>query len=155
MIRLQTYDPSHFADFKHTAISEYVVDLMTNHRMDEQAALKKATDGVVNAFPDGVSTDQNKMLSIMKQSDKGEAAVGHLWYARNDENSIFIMDFLVYSEHRGMGYASQALEILKATLKAEGLTRIGLRVEPNNQAAIRVYEKVGFVVTGWNMANVL
>lgn len=155
MIRLQDFDPSHFADFKHTAISEYVVDLMTNHRMDEQAAVKKATDGVTNAFPDGVSTDQNKLLNIMKQSDDGETAVGHLWYARNDENSAFIMDFLVYPDHRGKGYASQALETLKAMFKAEGLSRIGLRVEPNNQAAIRVYEKVGFVVTGWNMANVL
>ncbi|KZL05502.1 putative N-acetyltransferase YycN [Pseudovibrio axinellae] len=155
MIQLQNYDPAQFSQFKKVSTTEYVKDIMSNHRMEEQAAMAKASNAITDAFPDGMNTDQNKLLSIVLETDEGPTSVGHLWYSYTNETTAFIMDFLVDAEHRGKGIATEALIILKAALKADGLSRIGLRVEPTNKAAIRVYEKIGFSVTGWNMVSTL
>ena len=155
MIKLQKYPSDRFNEFKETSISEYSMDLMETRKMDEQTARKTATEGLQKAFPEGESTDTNKLLSISAQTDSGEVSVGHIWYSITDETSAYIMDVQVHAEHRGKGYASLAFNVLKEQLQADGLKRIGLRVAPNNAAAIRVYEKAGFHVTGWNMSCAL
>ncbi|SFK13812.1 Acetyltransferase (GNAT) family protein [Pseudovibrio ascidiaceicola] len=152
MIALQDFPAARFDEFQIISVSEYAQDLMDNRGMEEHAALKKAEDGLLKAFPEGKSNEHNKLLSIMKKTKAGQVEVGFLWYSLQDDASAFIMDFLVYSEHRGKGYASKALEALKATFKKDGLTRIGLRVAPDNHGAIRTYYKAGFNVTGWNMS---
>ncbi|GHB22421.1 putative N-acetyltransferase YycN [Pseudovibrio japonicus] len=152
MIVLQDFPADRFDEFQAVSISEYALDLVANRRMDEQVARRLASEGLSKAFPEGKSTEQNKLLSIVNKTEAGDIAIGSLWYALHDDGSAFIMDFMVYADHRGKGYASKALEALKSTLKAEGLTRVGLRVAPDNHAAIRAYDKAGFNVTGWNMS---
>lgn len=152
MIVLQDFPSDRFDEFQTISITEYAQDLMANRRMDEQAARQKASEGLSKAFPEGKSNEQNKLLSIMNKTEISDVEVGFLWYALHDDGSAFIMDFMVYADHRGKGYASKALEALKSRFKAEALTRVGLRVAPDNHVAIRTYNKAGFNVTGWNMS---
>ncbi|QUS56824.1 GNAT family N-acetyltransferase [Pseudovibrio brasiliensis] len=152
MIVLQDFPANRFDEFQIISISEYAQDLMANRKMDEQAALKKAKEGLEQAFPAGKSNERNKLLSILNKTKGREVEVGFLWYTLHDDGSAFIMDFLVYSEHRGKGYASKALQVLKTMFEEQGLSRIGLRVAPDNHGAIRTYYKAGFNVTGWNMS---
>lgn len=48
-------------------------------------------------------------------------------------------------EYRGMGINSRIVEVLKKWAIAKGLFEIRLTVYPENQPAIRAYEKAGFV----------
>ncbi len=152
MIVLQNFPSDRFDAFRILSLSEYAQDLMENRRMDEQAARQLASEGLSKAFPEGKSTEQNKLLSIVNKTEADEVEVGFLWYALHDDGSAFIMDLMMYEDHRGKGYASKTLEVLKNMFKAKGLTRIGLRVAPDNHVAIRTYDKAGFNVTGWNMS---
>ncbi len=153
MIVLQNFPASRFEEFQLASVYEYAQDLVTNRGMEEQAAIAQAQEGIHKAFPEGKSTDKNKLLSILKQTEESETEIGYVWYALQEDNSAFIFDFLIYSEHRGKGYASKALEALHETLRGQGLNRIGLRVAPDNQAAIKAYYRAGFNVTGWNMSS--
>lgn len=58
------------------------------------------------------------------------------------EIGIAIMD----KAYRGKGYGTEALRMsVEYSHRELGLTRLGLTVFPDNQRAIRAYEKVGFV----------
>ena len=155
MIDLKDYDPAQFDRFKSNSAAEYALDLMRNHGLDEQAAQQKAWAGIDAAFPDKVNTATNKLLSIVKKDGDTDCYIGHLWYSLTDETSAFIMDFYILPGHRGAGYASHALSEFKTRLKADGLSKISLRVEPDNPAALKTYERAGFFVTGWNMVKKL
>ena len=67
------------------------------------------------------------------------------WTARHGELHIFIAD----KARRGRGYGSSALrQLIRHAFDTLGLQRIYLFVLKDNRAAVRAYEKCGFVVEG-------
>lgn len=60
----------------------------------------------------------------------------------------FVNALEVTSEYRKRGVALQLMEALEAEVKERGGTRVALGVEPDNHAAIRLYEKLGYVFDG-------
>lgn len=62
-----------------------------------------------------------------------------------------ILSIAVAPEARGQGAASQLLGGAMEYFKGQGVTRIRLEVRPDNLAAIRVYEKWGFILDGYTM----
>jgi RimJ/RimL family protein N-acetyltransferase len=82
---------------------------------------------------------------------QGDQHIGNIylrnidWVARNAELHIFIGD----RENRARGYGQQAVRLLIAyAFKELGLLRLYLLVLADNPAAIRIYEKTGFVIEG-------
>lgn len=59
-------------------------------------------------------------------------------------------DYLIYlhQDYHNVGLGTAMTRRIVGLARAEGLHRIGLRVVADNEIAIRVYEKVGFVVEG-------
>lgn len=77
--------------------------------------------------------------------------VGNIKYEPVDsELGYAIMGMLIGdAAYRGKGVAGEVLNVTGAWLKARrGITQIVLGVDRNNAAAVRAYEKVGFVVAG-------
>lgn len=67
------------------------------------------------------------------------------WVCRNAETHIFIAG----SQHRGKGYGSAALRLItKHAFDDLGLVRVYLHTLATNSAAIKSYEKCGFVLEG-------
>lgn len=67
------------------------------------------------------------------------------WIARHGELRVFIGE----SDQRSKGYGQEAIRLLiKHAFRDLGLQRLYLFVLEDNQSAIRVYEKCGFVVEG-------
>jgi len=82
----------------------------------------------------------------------GEKAVGVLLVRDLDEEPACydLQELLIDQHHQNKGYGQAALHLLLQELKAEGkYPRVDLCVERKDLAAIHVYQKVGFVDTGY------
>lgn len=72
------------------------------------------------------------------------APVGMCGLLRRDSTPDVEIGFAFLPEHAGRGYATEAGEgVLREARERHGLRRIGAVVMPENQASIRVLEKLG------------
>lgn len=62
-----------------------------------------------------------------------------------------ILSIAVAPEARGQGVASQLMVVAIKYFKTQEVNRVRLEVRPDNPAAIRVYEKLGFTPDGYTM----
>ncbi|WP_378951152.1 GNAT family N-acetyltransferase [Pelosinus sp. sgz500959] len=62
-----------------------------------------------------------------------------------------ILSIAVLPKARGRGIASQLIGAAVDYFTLQGVTRVRLEVRPDNLAALRVYEKWGFIVDGYTM----
>lgn len=91
----------------------------------------------------------------LKNSDNNYYIVAHLngevigcagvWNGAGDGN---ITNVVIRADHRRKGYGERMLEKLMADGKAIGIENYTLEVRKSNDAAIRMYEKLGFVSEG-------
>ncbi len=65
-----------------------------------------------------------------------------------DGNVLFLSKFYVRARERGRGYGKKALRFIEDFARRGGFPKIALTVNKNNSAAIRAYEKMGFVNAG-------
>ena len=80
----------------------------------------------------------------------GEQMVGFTMYGLDeDDKSMLYVDRLMIAEpFRGQGYGTAVLRKILEEAMTRGVARVGLSTSPENAAAIRVYERVGFRATG-------
>ncbi|MCC3373734.1 GNAT family N-acetyltransferase [Cohnella sp. REN36] len=71
------------------------------------------------------------------------STVGYM-SVRQEEEKLFLSKFYIGKEHRGHGYASQAMIFLEQLCKDRNLSHIWLTVNRHNESSIAVYEKKGF-----------
>ncbi|MCJ8314834.1 MAG: GNAT family N-acetyltransferase [Saccharospirillaceae bacterium] len=85
-------------------------------------------------------------------SQTGSSVIGYLWHSiKQSEKPTFIYDFFIFPKHRNNGYGTLALEALETQMKSAGIKQIKLRVAYYNQRALKLYQEVGFTITGFNM----
>jgi RimJ/RimL family protein N-acetyltransferase len=70
------------------------------------------------------------------------------YYPYRASHNAYFGGFAVHPTHRGRGVAGRLLHELFVFLKEKGIRRVELLVEDDNLAAIRLYEKLGFVQEG-------
>jgi diamine N-acetyltransferase len=81
------------------------------------------------------------------------SVVGYM-SVREEEGKLFLSKFYIAREHRGRGYASQALVFLEQLCKARNLSYIWLTVNRHNESSIAVYEKKGFRTVREQIADI-
>ena len=70
------------------------------------------------------------------------------------KKDLFLSKLYVTAENRRKGYARCALEFIEAIARNNGLSKITLTVNKNNTGSINAYKKLGFVITGSNVADI-
>lgn len=73
---------------------------------------------------------------------------------REEEGRLFLSKFYVAKQHRGQGYASQAMLFLEQLCKERNLSHIWLTVNRHNESSIAVYKKKGFTVKKEQVADI-
>jgi ribosomal protein S18 acetylase RimI-like enzyme len=73
---------------------------------------------------------------------------------KEEEGKLFLSKFYIRKEHRGKGYASQAMVFLVEICKERSLGIIWLTVNRYNDATIAVYEKKGFRTVRTQVADI-
>lgn len=137
-------------------IDDYSRELAENYGHSMEVAIELAEKELHSSFPDGPEGSEHSLLCIEAGVDGAPSLVGYLWHSINiKDNSTFIYDFYVSDEHRGRGFGRQAISVLESQLQALGIKQIKLRVAYHNDRALKLYQEVGFVITGFNMSKML
>jgi RimJ/RimL family protein N-acetyltransferase len=88
--------------------------------------------------------------------DRGGTLVGDVAVHLSDDGSTAEVGCTLAAEHHGHGWAREAVAALVDALFAEAeVQRIEARIDPRNDASIRLFQHLGFVHEGTDVAAVL
>lgn len=136
--------------YRHIAITEYARDLAESRKCSLEEGLVRSTEQIDSTLSNGIDTPSNR-LNIMT-AEEGDIVFGYLWITVS-EKTAWVYDIYIHPEWRGKGYGRAALEEMNRRLFSEGIVEIGLRVATNNGRAKKLYEKLGFEMTGFNLSK--
>lgn len=140
-----------FPAYRDYFIADYAAEIAANygHTLAKSHAI--AARELADDLPQTVATPDNYLLCIEQD---GAELVGYLWYKLLDSGgTAFILDFFVSENFRGQGNGKAALIALEKELAHADVEQIKLRVAFENKRALNLYERLGFNITGFNMAK--
>ncbi|MDN3609824.1 GNAT family N-acetyltransferase [Vibrio ostreicida] len=154
MIVLREMSQEEYPVYCQYFINEYSKDIVQNQAYSIETANELAQKALNRCFPNGLETSEHTLLCIDTEVGGELCLVGYLWHSVNlSDNSTFIYDFFISSEHRGLGLGTLAISALEKQVKPMGIHQIKLRVAFNNERALKLYKEVGFIITGFNMSK--
>ena len=137
-------------------IADYSLEITQNYGHSMEVAIELAKKDLQDSFPNGLESKEHSLLCIDTEIDGHFCLIGYLWYSIDvKDKSSFISDFYIFDEYRGIGFGKQAISALESQLQSIGINQIKLRVAYQNQRALKLYQKVGFSITGFNMSKTI
>jgi ribosomal protein S18 acetylase RimI-like enzyme len=138
--------PESFDRFRARLVREYAADKVAAGNWPEEGSLERSETGLQELLNDGPTTAGHSLWTI--EDETGRDA-GDVWVGPNprDPESIYIYDIEVRPDARGRGIGQGAMEALEAWARSQGYPRIGLQVFGSNDAARRLYHRLGYVET--------
>lgn len=135
-------------------IEDYSREIVDNYGLTRDSAIEKAKRDLNDSFPKGPIESEHELLCIEIEEKNQKVVIGYLWHLLNtNDSSTFIYDFYVSESYRGRGIGSETISLFGNKLKSIGINQIKLRVAYYNKRALKLYQSVGFSVTGYNMAK--
>ncbi|MFK7800984.1 MAG: GNAT family N-acetyltransferase [Anaerolineae bacterium] len=149
MIKLRPITQLEFPNYSKLFIADYAAEIESNYRYSAEKSRAQAQQELKNDLPQGIKTP-NQFLCCLDKKEAG--TVGYLWYTLYDHGkTAFILDFILLERFRGLGLGKESLVALEAKLEPTGVEQIKLRVAGDNKRAFKLYERMGFSITGINM----
>ncbi|MGR6838009.1 GNAT family N-acetyltransferase [Aliivibrio wodanis] len=150
MIQLRPMTTNEYPAYCDYFIDDYSREIAENYGHSMDRALELANQDLLRSFPNGLETNDHELLCI----ESGSELVGYLWHSINaNDASTFIYDFFIFPNCRNNGYGKLAITALELQLKSIGIEQIKLRVAYQNQRALKLYQEVGFSISGYNMSK--
>lgn len=152
MITLRKMRADEYPDYRACFIDDYSKEIVENYGLSLSQAVTQAEADIDSTFPDTPDSDDEQLLCLEADLEQGSMVVGYLWLSINtDGGTAFISDFFVKEEYRNQGYGKQAMTALETFLVSQRIRQIKLRVAYHNQRALKLYQEIGFNITGYNM----
>ena len=155
-MRLVPMSEDDFRVYQENEIREYAEEKIRSGAWSQEKAYELSVQTHRRLLPEGVATPGQYIFSI-RDEDLGQN-VGAIWFARFEgggKRLAFIYDLIIFEPFRRRGYGTQAMLALEEKVKEVGLDTIALHVFGHNQAALELYEKMGYEITDINMAKTL
>ena len=150
MIQLRSMTSDEYPAYCDYFIDDYSHEISQNYGHSMDRAVELAQQDLIRCFPNGLETNEHELLCIESESN----LVGYLWHSiKVSDKSTFIYDFFIFSDHRNNGYGKLAIKALESQLQLIGIEQIKLRVAYHNQRALKLYQDVGFAISGYNMSK--
>jgi ribosomal protein S18 acetylase RimI-like enzyme len=150
MIQLRPMTTNEYPAYCDYFIDDYSREIAENYGHSMDRALELANQDLFRSFPNGLETNEHELLCI----ESGSELVGYLWHSINaNDKSTFIYDFFIFPNYRNNGYGKLAITAFELQLKAIDIEQIKLRVAYQNQRALKLYQEVGFAISGYNMSK--
>lgn len=145
-----------FDRFKERVVRDYAEESVAAGRVEEPSAFDWAREQTDKLLPDGINTKDTLLYGIVPE-ERPDVSLGTIWCAKDSNHgaNAFVYDLFLEPDHRGQGYGTAAMEKLFSVLRDHGFKAVGLHVYTHNQAAMSLYEKVGFKATGMNLCREL
>lgn len=150
MIQIRPMISSEYPAYCDYFIDDYSHEIARNYGHSMEKSIELAKQDLLRCFPHGLETNEHELLCIESDSN----LVGYLWHSiKPSEKSTFIYDFFIFSNSRNNGYGKLAIKALEGQLLSAGIEQIKLRVAYHNERALKLYQDVGFAITGYNMSK--
>lgn len=150
MIKLRPMTSSEYPAYCDYFIDDYSREIVENYGHSLDRAIELANQDLFRSFPNGLETNDHALLCV----ESGSELVGYLWHSINAaDKSTFIYDFFIFPNFRNNGYGKLAISVLESQLKSVGIEQIKLRVAYQNQRALKLYQEIGFAISGYNMSK--
>lgn len=113
-----------------------------------QQARKKADESFAQLVPDGRLTAGQHVFVAEADGQR----VGHLWLGERDDGpggpELWVYDIETDDAFRRRGFGREMMRLAEEHARRLGHTAIALNVFDTNLAARRLYESLGYAVTG-------
>ena len=150
MVNLHPMTETEFEAFKTFIIEDYAQNIARNYLKPIEDAREGSAKQINAMLKEGISTPNHYIYNVVPAGE--ETILGYLWVEVNEsKHSCFICEIRLLEAHRGKGWGTKTLQTLEKMVKEKGVTSIGLHVFGDNPIARRLYEKIGYQVTGMNM----
>lgn len=118
---------------------------LTGSLLTEVAGLEKSTFGPV-ALNEGFLPVMAKYgrVYLLRGDDDRLIGVCQLLRSWSEENLAAINSFYIREENRGRGLGRYLLERVLSEIRKEGFRAVELTVSPDNQAALKLYQRFNF-----------
>lgn len=154
MLRLRPMLPEEFPAYCDYFIADYSEELVENYGHPKALAIELAKSDLQRYFPAGPVSQDHSLLCLDAEIAGQICRVGYLWHTiHGPDHSTFIYDLYVAEAYRSQGFGKQAMVALEQQLQPLGIQQIKLRVAYHNQRACKLYQELGFAITGFNMAK--
>lgn len=156
MIEFVPMSPDEYEAWRKDSTRGYASENVTSGRWTDQDASLMSEREFAALLPNGLSTEDNFLYSIVDTSNSKR--VGVIWYAlqrEGDRKLVFLYDLVIFKDSRRKGYGTQALLDLEGRVRAMGVRSISLHVFAHNKAARKLYKNVGYNETDIVMTRVL
>jgi RimJ/RimL family protein N-acetyltransferase len=147
---------SDYSKWLEVSVKEYAEDHARAGGFSQQSALEQARKEFASLLPNGTSTKDHYLYSVV--DNESSQKVGVIWFAINrpgNPDIAFIYDIRIDDSHRGEGYGTAAMLLLESKVKELGKNKIMLHVFAHNVEAKKLYEKLGYEPTNFVMAKTL
>ncbi|GIU00016.1 acetyltransferase [Sulfurovum sp. TSL6] len=117
---------------------QHYIPIIGKHQVDYMLkkfqSVKAMTEQIKNGFLYFLTLDDNVPVGYMSVDILSK--------------TLFLSKFYVTEAERGKGYGRTMITYLEALAKEKDLNKISLTVNKYNTGSIKMYEKVGFVISG-------
>ena len=152
MVNFKPMSAEEFAQWRDRGVKEYAEDKVRVGNASRDQALEAANQQLEALLPNGLETPDTYLFNVVDQNT--QKTVGTLWIQiRNQRQEIFLADVRVHEQYRRRGFGRETMRALEAFAKDMGIPKISLHVFGDNDAALRLYRSVGFVVTNVLMSK--
>jgi len=154
MVQIRKMRQDEFKAYYNYFIEDYSQEIAENYGSPVNEAIEHAKKELNQSFPHGIDDDNDLLFCIDTEINGTAILIGYLWYSINiASNSAFIYDFYIKEEFRSQGYGKLTIIALEKRLSTIGIPEIKLRVAFKNKRALKLYDEVGFKITGYNMSK--
>lgn len=142
---LRTMTDDEYEVFYRWSVEQQAEELMEEHQISRQSAIKEAETEIAQMLPRGLHTEQNHLLTIEECDSK--RSVGFIWTVHEETSGrkqSFICDFAIWESERLKGYGAAALCLSEKLAAEAGCRESVLFVADRNAAARALYIKCGY-----------
>ncbi|PEK99059.1 N-acetyltransferase [Bacillus sp. AFS017336] len=149
-LNLTQMNKQDFQRFLDLATVNFAKDKVKNGSWKEETALDQSKAAFQSLLPEGEKTENNYLKNIVLN----EQFIGYIWYSINlkqEPNYAYLFEILIYPEYRGQGYGNEAMSACIKEINELGIEDVCLHVFGHNQGALKLYQKLGFEITDYNL----
>jgi len=149
-VALRPMTDTEFTAYRARAERGYAAQVADSGQLDPESAAARAAEDYARLLPDGLATPHMHLWTAVV----AEEPVGLGWIEvrpRDAGDTAWVFDIQVDEGRRGEGHGRSIMLALQQAARDLGAVSVGLNVFGHNTTAIRLYESLGYSVTGLQM----
>ncbi|MFC4161895.1 GNAT family N-acetyltransferase [Chitinimonas lacunae] len=153
MLSLRPMNDAEFQQLVARVVPDYAADKVAVGDWPAADAEQRAEMEFGRLLDQGLATPGHHLYTI---DHAGDGPVGAIWLAMRPGTTVaFVYDLFIAPTWRRRGFGRAAMQLLETTARQLGASTLALHVFGHNDAAVALYQHLGYRVTDIHMAKPL